>query len=1425
LRKKSLGICIGASTIAAVFSSGNNGEIAVDGVKLIVHEGNPKLALGNYLSGMDLSDYSVVVTGRKFRSLLKAHTISEPKAVENSIDYLNLAGVKFSIASLGAENFIVYCVSEKGRIETVLTGNKCASGTGEFFLQQIRRMDLSVEEAVELSNNDNAHFVSGRCSVFCKSDCTHALNKGVNIGSVVSGLSKMIADKTVELLSKQKQSRVVLIGGVSKNKSVVDFIRNKYTDLTIPAEASYFEALGAALEGLKYHYTFDGNNIFKQHTNQYSTLEALSSANAKVSFKSLSKDSAKTGDVCVLGLDVGSTTTKAVIIRKSDSALLASVYLRTNGNPVQASVNCYKELQSQIHAGIKITGLGVTGSGRHVSSLHALTKGDINEIIAHAVAAAHFDSEVDTIFEIGGQDAKYTFLTNGIASDYAMNEACSAGTGSFLEEAAKETLNIDYKSIADIAFEAAKPINFNDQCAAFISSDIKNASHDGGGREDIVAGLVYSICMNYVNRVKGNRPVGKKIFMQGGVCYNKAVPYAMSLLINKEIIVPPEPGLMGAFGVALEIINRISLGLYEETEFRLDELINREFRYGNEFICAGGKEKCDRKCGISMIEVDGKKYPFGGACNKYYNERFNIRSDPGRNNLVKIRQDLVFNKYCIVPPAKGKRVGITKSLLSNTLYPLYYNFFSGLGCEVVLADNVDSGGYEKIRSSYCYPAEVSHGLFQDLIKKDVEYIFLPHITQMESKSEFKYNRLCVFVQGETYFLRSAFRDELENEKGKLVFNILSPVIDLSSGRENVRKVFEDISKEIGFSKSEGRRSFNFAYDTYKKMLAEFKELGRQALEELESTPGRFAVALFGRSYNAFAGEVNLNIPHKLASKDIMVIPHDFLPSEEYASYENMYWYTGHQILASARFIKDHEQLYGVFITNFSCGPDSFIIPYFRKIMGTKPSLTLELDSHSADVGVDTRIDAAMDIIRNYIELRNMGQLKEKVDVRKHLRVVTEDKHITIIDAKGNKSNIKSENLDVLIPSMGRFSTDAFSAIFRSFGINSRPLPVPTFETLKYGRNVTTCKECLPFLLTSGSLIEYVRENKDKGRKILFFMTYGYGPCRQGQYIIRLKDIIDGLDFEDVGIISMDDESSFDDFGSEFFTKQWAAIIIADVIHDIENAIMVLAVDRDAGLALLEQEWKNILSSLESGNLDAIYKRLKLSAAALSTIKLKQPLHSAKTVSMIGEIYVRREEFSRIDLMKTLIDHEFVVKAAPITEYVYYTNYLQKQGIVGGLNLKEKAKIFLKDRMQIIIERKIKKILSSSGLCHDGLVDIDKTIKFGKDLISEKLIGESILTTGLALRDIIDEACGVISIGPFNCIPSRLAEAILSKEMTLEGKYRFGHIKRNGYPKNISDLPYLHVESDGNAFPQITQSRIEIFIMQAERLHKEMRVKC
>ncbi len=1412
----SVGICIGSATVSVVRMTGGIMP-KIQSVEQFAHEGNPKEHLKKYFEGKNFKNYSVVVTGRKFKNLINASAVPEPKCIENALRFTGLAGQKLAIASLGAENFMVYSVNEKGSLENVMTGNKCASGTGEFFLQQISRMNISVTEAVSISENKDPYAVSGRCSVFCKSDCTHALNKGVPMPNVVSGLSKMIADKTVELLSKQKYKRVLLIGGVSKNKSVYEFIKKEYPLAIVPEQSSYFEALGAAIEGLNKHHHFNSDKIFKEHNHQFTFHKPLDSTEAKVVFKTIEMCSASEGDVCVVGLDVGSTTTKAVILRKSDDAVLASVYLRTNGNPVKAAVECYKELNKQITVNINIVGIGVTGSGRHIAALHAITDGDVNEIISHAVAAAFFDSEVDTIFEIGGQDAKYTHLTNGVASDYAMNEACSAGTGSFLEEAAKESLNIHFTDIADIAFKAKNPINFNDQCAAFISSDIKNAGHEGANQEDIVSGLVYSICLNYVNRVKGNRPVGNKVFMQGGVCYNKAVPFAMSLLTGKEIIVPPEPGLMGAFGVALEIKNRIKLGLYEEKQYDLDELINREFKYTNSFTCAGGKEKCDMKCSINMVEIKGKKYPFGGACSKYYNERRSISADTEKNNLVKVRQDFVFNKYVVPKNTTGKRIGISRSLLTNTMYPFYHNLLTKLGFEVILSDKVEKSGSDKIRSSYCHPIEISHGFFQNLISKQADYIFLPHIGQMEGRDKFEYNRMCVFVQGESYYLKSTFRDEIETENSAF---ILSPVLDFAKGLENTKSVFFNMFRENNIEVKDFDESFSYAVESFMKMKVEYKEKGISVLKEIENNPDEIALVLFGRPYNAFAQEANLNIPHKVATHGYKIIPYDFLPYDEHSSYENMYWYSGNEILSAARFVKEHKQLFGVFITNFSCGPDSFIIPYFRKIMGSKPSLTLELDSHTADVGVETRIEAAIDIIKNYLILNN-GNEKTGPEEYDSLSVLSRDKNIYIRNYKGEEFPLKSKDVEVLIPSMGRFSAQAFAGIFRSLGVNCRALPVPTFETLKEGRGVATCKECLPFLLTTGSLLEYLKSKKDTGLKTLFFMPHGYGPCRQGQYHTRLKDILQTSGITNAGVISMDDESSFSDFGNDFFISQWLSMTIADTIHDIENAINVLAINKTEGIKILESEWAIVVKMFETGSKNKIYKQLELLAERVSEIPLKYEFKKAKVVSLIGEIYVRREEYSRLDLIKVLTENGFIVKTAPITEYVYYTNYLQKNSIVKALSTKEKLALYLKEKVQRRIEKKVKKILSKSNLCSSEMIDVEKTIEFGKDLVSEKLIGESILTVGLSLREILDESCGIITIGPFNCIPSRLAEGILSKEMTLDGKYRFGKLQRNGYPESVQNLPYLHIETDGNTFPQITQSKLEIFMVQSNKLFDEM----
>nr|HPO49374.1 acyl-CoA dehydratase activase [Spirochaetota bacterium] len=515
----------------------------------------------------------------------------------------------------------------------------------------------------------------------------------------------------------------MIVGGTAQNEVVVDYVRKNIEQVDVPKEAPYFEALGAALWALrvKQDKTPAKGNYYNEKKSSFEFLKPLSSYLDMVDFKEMPYGEPQENDECIVGLDVGSTTTKAVLFRTKDEKILKSIYLRTNGNPIEASRNCYKALLTQIkETKVNIIGLGVTGSGRYISGLHADTDGIINEIIAHARAAAHFDPEVDTIFEIGGQDAKYTFLTNSVASDYAMNEACSAGTGSFLEESAFETLGVKMQDIADIALKAKNPPNFSDQCAAFISSDINTALQEGIDKEDIIAGLVYSICINYVNRVRGERQTGKKVFMQGGVCYNKAVPVAMAALIGKKIIVPPEPGLMGAYGVALEIKNMIEIGLLSKKNFDLKTLSDREVTYGKNFRCQGIAEKCDRKCEVSMIHIEGKKIPFGGACNKYYNIKHNLKYDIEELNHIEKRKELLFERFTKPNPnikPDAKVVGLNRSFQINTLYPMFFNFFNELGCKVIMPNEARQSGIDKGMTSFCLSGQISLGMFEDLLDK------------------------------------------------------------------------------------------------------------------------------------------------------------------------------------------------------------------------------------------------------------------------------------------------------------------------------------------------------------------------------------------------------------------------------------------------------------------------------------------------------------------------------------------------------------------------------------------------------------------------------------------------------------------------------------------------------------------------------------
>ncbi len=1433
IMKKVAGICLGASTITQVIAGrSENGDIAVLDTMHVVHNGNPKAVFSGLIAKSAAERMPVVVTGRKFRELVDLPSIPEPEATEHALAFINKDNLRYdAIASLGGETFVVYPLDEENRITTVVTGNKCASGTGEFFLQQIKRMNLPLEEAIRLSADQEAFKVSGRCSVFCKSDCTHALNKGTPMGEVAAGLARMIAEKAEELLRKVKRDRVLVVGGVAQNGVVMRFLAKKVKNMEIPEYATCFEALGAAVYCIGRDDILpvtDVKKIFKGRTSSFDFLAPLVKSEHLVSFKGMERGKARNGDECILGLDVGSTTTKAVVIRTSDDRILGSVYLRTNGNPVAASRECYAGLLDLIPEKIDIIGLGVTGSGRQIAGLHALTDGVINEIVAHATAATYFDPEVDTIFEIGGQDAKYTYIVNKVPADYAMNEACSAGTGSFLEEAAYESLRVDVKDIAEIAMRGKRPPNFNDQCAAFISSDIKTAFQEDIKKEDVVAGLVYSICLNYINRVKGTRPAGKKVFMQGGVCYNRAVPIAMAAVTGKEIVVPPEPGLMGAFGVALEVKEKISLGFLARAKFDLAELAAREVTYGKSFECHGGREKCDRKCRINMIGVAGESHPFGGACNKYYNMRQKISYDADRYDYVKKRYDLLYRTYAppFEIPDDARTVGISQSFHTHTIFPLYYNFFSKLGFRVVLSENVHPEGVERELTSFCYPAQISLGMFQDLVNRKPDYIFIPMLLEMfvneAEHHRTNFNATCVFVSGEPYVLRQAFKDTNVAEK------IIDPILNFAYGYGTQENVFVETAKRMGIS-DEAKVKEAYAYAVRQQELCtdEMNRMTDVLLAELEANPDETAIVLFGRPYNAFNDYANKGIPRKFASRGMFVIPFDMFYYHEEHVGSHMYWEIGKKILKCARIVKRHPQLFAAYITNFVCAPDSMVVPQFREIMATKPSLTLELDGHTADAGINTRIEAAMDIIRNYRKISHTIHDPDYGDYKPaHIKV--HQNVNAFVTSDGKEIPLTDPRIVVVIPSMGELGTELFAAGIRSLGINAIAMPEATPETLKKGRAHTSGKECLPLIICVGHLMDYMDNHWDGEKYIAFFVNESAGPCRVGQYNIMIKDIIKRKRLPNVTTLTLSNEDAYAGLGPVFAMMAWETIAASDVLDDVRSAVMANAADPSLGMKVFKEEFAKVVAATEKGigrsygPLRAMMRRLK------HEVRAKRRIEDSRYIAMCGEIYVRRDGFCHKWLNRRFAEKGFIVKDAYVGEFVLYLEWLIKRGLLEPAHsFMDKIEMLIRTFYMGHVEKKVKRICAKSGYYGFERTEIDPLIRHSEHILPREHKGETALTLGTAMHQAVDKLAGIINIGPFGCMPVRFTEALMIPEMKIgkmkETRRRFDHeYDLPDYFKDSLNIPFLSIEADGNVYPQIIESRLETFALQAERMAELMK---
>jgi predicted CoA-substrate-specific enzyme activase len=1052
----------------------------------------------------------------------------------------------------------------------------------------------------------------------------------------------------------------------------------------------------------------------------------------------------------------------------------------TAGRPIEAVRQGLKEVGDEVGHLVEIKGVGTTGSGRYLTGDFVGADVIRNEITAQATAAAHIDPNVDTIFEIGGQDSKYISLQNGAIVDFEMNRVCAAGTGSFLEEQA-EKLGLSIKEeFGNLALSSDCPISLGERCTVFMESDLVHHQQKGAKRDDLVSGLSYSIVLNYLNKVVMDKPVGKTIFFQGGTAFNKGVEAAFEKVTGKKITVPEHNEVTGAIGCAILAMEENKSG---GTTFKGWDLSDRPYELTS-FEC----KECANHCEIRRVTVKGEKPLFyGSRCEKYDVDRTRKRRDD-LPDLFAEREEALMAAYGEekVLPADAPTVGLPRLLHFHELMPFWRTFFSSLGFRTVFSDRTNKRmihkGVEKVVAETCFPIKVAHGHLLDLLDKGVKTIFLPSVINMPlSHPDLDRSFACPYVQSFPYAVKSAIDFKARGVK------VLTPIIHFGWNRKNMEKELAKMCREMGKSAADVRRAITAAEKAQADFYGLLKRRGQEVLQNLKE--GERAMVIVSRPYNGCDPGVNLSLPQKLRDLGVVAIPMDCLPLDEVnllEDWKDMYWKYGQKIYAAAHIVASDPRLHAIYITNFGCGPDSFILHFFKEKMRGKPYLQIEVDEHSADVGAITRLEAFLDSLKN----ASQGGGKER---KAKTIVMTHD----------------ADRRKVYIPYMAE-QAYALVGAFQSCGIDAALTPKSNQESIYWGRKYTSGKECYPCILTVGDMIRIVKSPDFNRDKTAFFMPSGNGPCRFGQYHRLQRLILDDLGYPDVPIYSpTQDEHLYRDLhmlGKNFTRLTWQGMVAIDMLDKKRRETRPYEATPGEADQVFDTYLQKAYAAVRDSQDDPKRSMAGLARALhdardqFERIDLVNP-GSKPRIGIVGEIYVRTNEFSNENVVRELEKVGAEVWMPPVAEWFLYLNLTAKRYSWHNMRYGAFGKTAITDFVQKRDEHKLTHVFDGHLVNHPE-PSIEETLVAAKPYLDESFEGEAVLSVGKCDDYIKKGASGLVNIMPFTCMPGTIVGAIMKR-------YREEH----------ENIPFLNMAYDGQEETS-TLTRLEAFMHQTRQYQRQ-----
>lgn len=1331
-----LGLDLGSLTVKAVMTNDAGGTVSF----YRFHKGEPERTLLSIAKILGDGPLSVAATGsgaRRIADRLGITCVDPAVALIAGLD--EGSGIRH-IIDIGGGSLSIVDLDEHGRFAGFRTNSLCAAGTGSFLDEQAARMGLSLEETGRPRDIDQPPRIAARCAVFAKSDLIHRQQEGFTIPQMWSGLCRGMVTTAMGTLfrGRRPSGPVLLAGGVAKNMEVVRWLKKELAvDLLIPSEPETFSARGALKtansEPKRFHWDLLTNHKKSADMPRRPKLELTLSGYPSFECKRGHSDDGTevrangdiSGDV-VIGIDVGSTSTKAAIVDLQGN-VVADLYRRTSGDPIGATQRILASISRAATGVLNVRGVGTTGSGRKMVGAIIGADRIINEITAHATGAAHTDPDVTTIFEIGGQDSKFISLVEGVPHDSNMNYVCAAGTGSFVEEQANK-LGFALTEIGDSVMMTEPPFS-TDRCTVFMEQDVHALIRQGFERSEVMGSVLYSVVQNYLNKVVGTRPYSKKkICFMGATARNKGLVAAFEKILGSPIAVSPYCHVMGAFGVALIVLGEVAKKNVPTT-FR-----GLSFSKADVRLKRSECKLCQNSCRITHAVVendrDADAPSWGYMCGK----------DPSENRMrvshhfdaFRERERLVRHAGSVANlGANAPKVGIPRALLTYSFVPMWRRFMGELGMKLVLSSPSDettlARSTDLVGSDYCYPVKLAHGHIHELAEDpDIEFIFLPYLVQAEPHDDdFKRSVFCPY--------NIAF-PSIANECGALNGKpAAAPVINFQlDTKEVVEELHRAVSPHRNVSRERVWAAWKTALDAQKEFAERSEKIGRDAIARLEKS-GEKGVVILGRPYNVYDLGSNLNLPQKVADLDLVALSVDMLPLRDVAIdplFANMYWRYGRKILQAATFIAKHPNLHAVFLTNFGCGPDSFLQTYVERIMRGKPMLMLELDEHSADAGYITRLEAFRDVIGR------TGKITP---------------HAPCI---ARKANIRTT---LWIPPMHPYSSPLLAAAVRSTGRSARALPLETKETFELAKRYCRGTECVPAPSTIGAFLSVLRSSADPSRES-FFMPVANGPCRFGQYNTLHRIILDEAGFSDTHVESWGGESF--SYGTDAGTSRilYNAIVAGDILYKARCRIRPYAKDRDAfdhlmGETLSEAE----RVSESSGDWTLFFKRTAAALSKVARTSAKRPL-----IGIVGEIYVRLNPFTNGNLVETIEDAGGEAWVAPLSEWFHYLAVLEKMRAKEeksplGVRLKSTIKKAYMMKRENDLTNKMRVVIGDRTEPHIG-----STLRAGETVFPRQFDGESILTVGRAIEFAKNGADLVVNCSPFGCMPGTLTSGIFQR---------------------------------------------------------------